>query len=66
VSSSDDEQYDPFEHESSDDSEDDDLSDYEEIDESEVLDIITDQERHEIAEDLLREIIRLGRDYRLQ
>ena len=55
-----------YESQDTSDSSDDNLSDFEEIDETEVLDLITDQERQELADDLLNEIIRLGRGYRTQ
>ena len=43
-----------------------DLSELEEIDETEVLDIITDKERFEIAEEALQIAIDLGKKYRIK
>lgn len=54
------------ESESEDSDSDVDLSELEEIDETEVLDIITDKERFEIAEEVLNMAIGLGKKYRIK
>jgi uncharacterized Zn finger protein (UPF0148 family) len=41
------------------------LSEFVEIDETEVLDIITDKEKHELADELLKLILDLGKNYRI-
>jgi uncharacterized Zn finger protein (UPF0148 family) len=41
------------------------LSELEEIDETEVQDIITDREKHELADEVLKFILELGKNYRI-